>query len=752
MKTTTRGEGTKRTSEIVEGASSPILERVGDGVFEKRLRALFDNTPYLILTVDFDGNMTSANAAALRTYGYSSEELGGLHINQLIDEKYLPLVFTKIEKRRQGSQNTTPYEILTRAKSGEERWVEVSTLLVRERGEPVEIQCIARDITAQKRAEASLEESERRFKETAELLPGVICEMDLTGQLNWVNHAALDVMGYEQEDFDRGVNIFDVIAEHDRTRAQQNFEELLSGESRLQTSYGLCRKDGTAIDMLINSAPLEKNGRFCGIRSCLLDITELRHAEQQVRKSEERFRKIFAESPVGIAIADGVGTIKDMNPAFAAMFGLDGEADRFGATSGVFELAEVDEDSETIVAQGLAVEGWIEVPTAEDDDRGEAPPESRFLRWHFTPLSPSEGTATELLVQVQDLTAEKVAEEERIREAQEETEKARMLIKNLREQITEKSTFHNMVSRSKEMKEIFDLLPQVAETDVTVLVWGESGTGKELVARSLHELSPRKDKPFVAINCSALPDTLLESELFGYKAGAFTDAKKDKPGKFALAERGTLFLDEIGDISPAMQVKLLRVLQEKSYEPLGGTKSVKADVRVIAATNKNLKEMVKEGTFRQDLFYRINVLNIRLPSLGERKSDIPLLCDHFIKKFNAQYGKEVNEVSKSALEALIAYDFPGNIRELENVLEHAFVFCKGPVIGLEHLPRELKGDVCVEETRQILANVASFADLERLYLQSILAETNGNKIEAAKRLGVHKTTFFRKLKKLGIPY
>jgi formylglycine-generating enzyme required for sulfatase activity len=246
--------------------------------------------------------------------------------------------------------------------------------------------------------------------------------------------------------------------------------------------------------------------------------------------------------------------------------------------------------------------------------------------------------------------------------------------------------FHSMVSRSQLMKQIFEILPEVARTIATTLILGECGTGKEVIARSIHELSERKQKPFVAINCSALPDTLLESELFGYKAGAFIDAKKDKPGKFALAEGGTLFLDEIGDLSLTMQVKLLRVFQERDYEPLGGTVPVKANVRVIAATNRNLAEMVRNGQFMEDLYYRISVVMIKMPPLRERRCDIPLLVDHFIGQFNARYNKQISGIDENALFLLLQHEFPGNIRELENIIEHAFIFCKSGQIRIEHLP------------------------------------------------------------------
>ena len=250
----------------------------------------------------------------------------------------------------------------------------------------------------------------------------------------------------------------------------------------------------------------------------------------------------------------------------------------------------------------------------------------------------------------------------------------------LKRQITSSYTFADIISRNHRMHEIFAVLPAIAESPSTVLVEGESGTGKELICRAIHNLSPRRDGPFVAVNCAALPDTLLESELFGYKAGAFTDARIDKPGRFALAGGGTILLDEIGDMSPALQVRLLRLLQEKVYEPLGATEPVTTDVRVLAATNRNLDDLVKQGTFRNDLFYRINVVRLYIPPLRDRRDDIPLLVNHFIDHFNTLYSRGIERVSDSAMAAILEHRYPGNIRELENAIEHAFVLCRGSII------------------------------------------------------------------------
>jgi len=303
-----------------------------------------------------------------------------------------------------------------------------------------------------------------------------------------------------------------------------------------------------------------------------------------------------------------------------------------------------------------------------------------------------------------------------------------------------------MMSRSKKVRDIFDIIPAIAESESTVLIEGESGTGKELIARAIHNLSPRKDGPFVALNCGAIPDNLLESELFGYVAGAFTDAKKDKKGRFAIAAGGTLLLDEIGDVSQAMQAKLLRVLQEKLYEPLGATESAASDVRVLAATNKRLDDLVEKGSFRRDLYYRINVMRVRLPSLRERREDIPLLADHFVDRFNRLHHKNVPGFSPPALGLLLNHDFPGNVRELENIVEHASVLCGEGIIRPEHLPEYLRGDRPVPA----IEIAGTFAEMEALFLIGALKRNNWSRKDTAAEIGINPSTLYRKIKKLGL--
>ncbi len=329
-----------------------------------------------------------------------------------------------------------------------------------------------------------------------------------------------------------------------------------------------------------------------------------------------------------------------------------------------------------------------------------------------------------------------------------ETFRDMSLVEELRKQVQQNYTFADIIGRSQPMRRLFDILPDVARSDSTILIEGASGTGKELFARAIHSLSDRRNKRFLAINCGALPDTLLESELFGHKAGAFTDARNDKPGKFLAAEGGTILLDEIGDVSPAMQSRLLRVLQEKVIEPLGSVRPIKINVRVIAATNRNLKELVARGEFRNDLYYRINVFALTIPLLKDRRQDIPILIEHFISKFNRLQGKTLTGVSEDALKILLNHDYPGNVRELENIIEHAFILCREGFIGPDHLPLDLAPKV----GGAFPANERALAlkDWEIVHIIEAVRRNHGNRAAAARELGINPSTLFRKIKTLGI--
>jgi len=319
----------------------------------------------------------------------------------------------------------------------------------------------------------------------------------------------------------------------------------------------------------------------------------------------------------------------------------------------------------------------------------------------------------------------------------------RSVVCTLRKALEARHRLSDIISKNAQMQRIFSTLPRIAESDCCVLIQGESGTGKELFARVIHDLSLRRKHKMVVVNCGALPDTLLESELFGHKAGAFTDAKHDRIGRFARANRGTLMLDEIGDLSPAFQVRLLRVLQDHVFEPLGASHTEKTDVRILAATNRDLAGLVEEGQFRQDLYFRINVIRINIPPLRDRMDDVSLLCRHFIQKYNHLMGRNVKGISGDVMRRLMRHDFPGNVRELENIIEHAMVLCTGDQLEPDHLPVELtqsRGEVAPRDS----------LDGERLPIMEALKRCDWNRRAAAEDLGIHKATLYRKIKALDI--
>ena len=332
-----------------------------------------------------------------------------------------------------------------------------------------------------------------------------------------------------------------------------------------------------------------------------------------------------------------------------------------------------------------------------------------------------------------------------------EDERRRLLAENthLRQELRERYDFSNIIGTSGPVREMYEQVAQVAKTNTTVLIRGESGTGKELIAHAIHYNSLRAKKPFVKVSCAALPESLIESELFGYEKGAFTGAQARKKGRFEMAEGGTLFLDEIGDINLGTQVKLLRVLQEREFERLGGTETTKVNVRLIAATNQEMEKAIAEGTFREDLFYRLNVFTIFVPPLRDRKADLLLLADHFVEKFSREHGKMIKRISTPAIDMLMSYHWPGNVRELENALERSVLVCDGQVIHGHHLPPSLQTAESSGTVTRVSMTDAVGA-YEKDLIQDALKTTRGNRAKAARLLDTTERVFNYKVRKYAI--
>ncbi len=323
-------------------------------------------------------------------------------------------------------------------------------------------------------------------------------------------------------------------------------------------------------------------------------------------------------------------------------------------------------------------------------------------------------------------------------------------IEELRREIHSQYTFEDIVGKSRAFQKIFALLPDVAQSDATVLIEGPSGSGKELIARAVHNLSSRHKGPYVVVNCGTLPTNLFESELFGYAQGAFTDAKHDKPGRMSLAEGGTIFFDEISELPVATQVKLLRLLQEREYEPLGSLKTVQANVRVVAATNRRLLDLVADGRFRDDLYFRLGVVRLSIPPLRERRDDIPYLVEHFIRRFNAKRAKHIAGVTPTVMEILMRWDFPGNARELENIIEYGFVLCHNRLIDVVHLPEELQQSIPSPSSPDRQPKKSKLKWAEADIIRTALSRSGGRLGKTAHELGISRTTLWRKLKRFKI--
>jgi Nif-specific regulatory protein len=362
----------------------------------------------------------------------------------------------------------------------------------------------------------------------------------------------------------------------------------------------------------------------------------------------------------------------------------------------------------------------------------------------------AEGVSFREDARLLSIIASMISQAVRLRQAAQE-ERQRLVEENLRLQEELRDRFHpsNIVGNSKAMQAVYDLIRVVSKSNATVLISGESGTGKELVAHAIHYNSDRASKPFVKVSCAALPETIVESELFGHEKGAFTDAIAQRKGRFELASKGTMFLDEVGDFSPTTQVKLLRILQEKEFERVGGTTTIKTDVRVIAATNRELTKLIAEGKFREDLYYRLNVFTIHIPPLRKRKTDIPLLANHFVEKYNAENHKDIRRISTHALDLLMSYEWPGNVRELENCIERAVILSDDEVIHAHHLPPTLQtAEVKSVEYSGVLE--ATLDSVERDLIVDALKEARGNKAKAARSLGMTERVMGLRVNKYGI--
>jgi PAS domain S-box-containing protein len=677
---------------------------------EKQYRDLVDHMQDLVYIIDDKGDIQFANQAVADRSGFSVEELKGKSIVDFFTKESLKYLEDLYKKQTTGNEISV-YELNYYDRFGNVRTIEAKERPILRDGTIVEVQGIARDITERKKVEQALRESERQYRELVDTISDYLYVADENGTILFANKSLQEDSGYSSDDV-IGKNFAKFLTPESQDLAARLFSRQVAGEEIGPFEMDFITRDGTIRTVEIRESLVRKNGRIIEISGIGRDVTE---------------RKKLVATTLD-SVADGIvmvnldGEITSANAAAERITGFTRDSIIGRSISEILRERTPGGDPtlRDIIGSGKAVVNHeMELITSS----GHVVP----LSLSIVQLADREGKALGRVVTFRDIS----------------------VIVELKKEIDRKYTYQDIISKNKQMKEIFDILPYISESDSTVLIEGKSGTGKELFARAIHNLSPRRKGPFVAVNCAALPDTLLESELFGYVKGAFTNAIKDKPGRFALAEGGTILLDEIGDMPKALQVKLLRVLEQKEYEPLGSVATVKSNVRIIASTNRDIAAEVGYSNFREDLFYRLNVVKLTLPELKERREDIPLLVNHFADKFSKQMGKPVSSVTDRMLDILMRYDFPGNIRELENIVEHAMVISSGGTLDVQHMPKSI-----LDRAGERGYLRATFRDevtkSEKKIIEETLAKFHGSRILAADSLNMNRTTLWRKMKKYGL--
>ena len=724
-------EGNRLVGMVVSTRDITAQRRseVGLAESEKRYRSVYQAASAAIIMMDrSDGSVLDCNAAACRLYGYTAEEMLLLTLNDISDEPERAMAALKSGLERRPLAHH-------RRKDGQVFPVEVSMSHFLHDGREV---CTAfvQDLSHRKAVEEALREGARLYRAVVEDQTELICRYTPGGELTFVNNAYAKFFGVDEDDV-IGKQFFPQQAGDERRNVRAWLKEagerqVFDREQRVQRFDGRERWV-----MWTNRAILNPRGEVLEIQAVGRDITERREAEQalmQATAEKEQYRlnleATFRSIPDAIITVDSEFRVIATNSAAGTLLGVDRE--RAGTARLDELLPHKGNPCVGVLKQVLRTRKAVHGFEAELDlpSLGE-----RMVELNCTPLIDQEQRHTGAVLVCRDVSR----------------------IADLEKRLHERHGFRGIIGRSSSMQDIYKLLEQLSSLDSIVLILGESGTGKELVADALHYGGSRAGNPLVKVNCSALSENLLESELFGHVRGAFTGAVRDKVGRIQAAQGGTLFLDEIGDISPLIQLKLLRFLEQKEYERVGESQTRSADVRIIAATNVNLLGAVRSGAFREDLYYRLNVMPVRLPPLRERQADIPLLAEHFLEIFSSQFGKRFDRLSEEVLDLFMKYGWPGNIRELRHILEHACILSPGGEISLKHMRADLVEQMRASTPAPFAAPVAgepvAAAPSRRADRQAVaeaLERCGGNKARAARLLGIHRATLYRKLSAWGL--
>jgi len=662
------------------------------------------------------GRFSYVNSKLCNTLGYESpEELIGRSFWEVIHPDDRGLIKPSMESDQASGLGDWPV-VRVFKKDGAVLWARMGGSSTVYRGEPANVGHLI-DLTPFKKIEKSLRDSLERYQTIVNEVQDTVAEVDLKGSITFANKAICRNSGSSRVEELIGINYRSYMDEETAKFVYQAFNKVFRTGIGRNIVYEVILKDGRR-RIVEDSVSLirDADGVITGFRTVSRDITDRRAAERELAEHRSRLEAIFRSVKDAIITVDPELRVIEANRSTEAICGI-AVKEIAGKTFSQCLNRCSKSCSEVL---GLTLEKKMTIKEYRVEC-GHQQRHQQTVSVSSSPLLDPEGKFMGAVLVIRDIT----------------------LLRDLERELRERHQFQNIIGRSKKMQDTYRLLEDLANLETTVLITGESGTGKDLVARALHYSGQRAFKPFVTVNCSALAESLLESELFGHVKGAFTGAIKDKQGRFQAANGGTILLDEIGDISPLIQLKLLRVLQEKELERVGESIPQRVDVRVIACTNKDLKEKVRKGEFRQDLYYRLKVVEVSLPPLRDRLEDLPLLVDHFCRSFNERFKKNIEGISNEVLSRFMDYPWPGNVRELEHVMEHAFVLCHGGMITLEHLPSEIRDDGRTE--RIAVQKACTHGSNGAKEVLNALNKTHWNKTKAARLLGISRRTIYRKI-------
>ncbi len=774
---------------------------------EERWRSVFENSAIGVALTDLNGRFLATNPTYQKMLGYTEEEFQTLSFLEITHGDYREANRALVTELLAGKREQFQIEKQYRRKDGSLVWVRNNVSLVPgTESMPRFIMALSEDITERKQAEEALQKSEGRVRLILDCAAEAIFGCDPEGTCLFCNPAAVRLLGYDEPVQLLGKNMH-ALEHHTRKDGTPFPIDECPIYVGFHKNLGVhidddifWRKDGTSFPVEYWSHPMLRDGKTVGAVITFFDITERKKAEEALLKSEQRKCSLLEVNNAIInnltqeaLFASAYEAIRRVVSFDRAAFLLhqpeaktlkllsmdsDTEESEFFRLGKEYDLQETSVSAWVLDLQQAVVRGDLEKEQQSAGDQrlvaegiqsycvvplvAMGNSIGTFTVWSETKNRYSEADA-ELLQEVANQVALAIANMKSYEEIA--ALKARLEKENvyLQEEIRTVHNFEEIVGNNPTLLELLRRVDQVAPTDSSVLIYGETGTGKELIARAIHDRSTRKNRPLVKVNCSAISAGLVESELFGHVKGAFTGAFERRIGRFELADGGTIFLDEVGELPLETQVKLLRVLQEREFEPVGSNRSVRVDVRIIAATNRNLQESISAGSFRSDLYYRLNVFPLEVPPLRERRSDIPQLAMFFLSRYSRNLGKKMEGISTAATERLIHYSWPGNVRELQNVIERALILSHGPILELEtdlisvsasEAPRDAEREVAAAAPPTApSSSLKTLEEVERAHISAVLQQTRGV-IEgangAAKTLGMHPNTLRHRMEKLGI--